>query len=529
MLLIFCEVLFLLVSLRIILFWVNLWQIKEYRLDRVYIHLRDTRQGKNTLFAPEVLLNIVAIITFVSIIFIDSLSKYYPIFVFCTLLIFILFLLKDMVTRRLKKPKFTMKAISIVFLSLVVLTVVMIFPLTDAFFWLICLLFLTPFLISFIVFLFAFPTEIYTDIYIQRAKSKRRTLKNLQVIAVSGSYGKSSTKEAIAHVLEKKYNVIKTEFSYNTPLVIAKTILKRVTPQTDFFIVELGAYKKGEIAALVDFVEPAISVTTAVSDQHLALYGDITDVIFSEMELINKIPKKGLILLNGNSSEMKNLFLKIKHDPVFWYKMSNGRGGKNTFIARDVIASQAGTAFTYVHGKQLVAFKSSLLGYHTVENILPAIILGFRYDLSEQDIQQAVETLKPLPKTMERIDIGKNILAIDDSFNASPESVAAAITFLKSIKKRKILVLSPLIELGKMSKQRHFEIGQKLSDIDLVFLTNKNFFQEIINGIKSKKGKTLVMKGSYQFLANKLRTILSNGDAIVFEGKEAGIVLSKLQ
>lgn len=516
------------IALSNILFWVSLWQLKEYRWDRFSVHLKDTQQGIRAIFSFDVLLPVFGIVIFIVSIFSDIIAKYFPFVALAIFLILFSLIVRKIARKRLKKPVLTVKAIGITVISLLILFLLALFSLTDLSVWLLLLLLITPFIVGFSVFLFAFPTEIYTDIYVQKAKEKRRKFPKLRVIAVSGSYGKSSTKEVIAQILSKKYQVVKTSFSNNTPLAIAKTILSDITKHTDFFVVELGAYKKGEIRQLAEMVGPTISVTTAISDQHLALYGSMQEVIDSEMELIHELPKNSLVLLNGNSEGILKMAEKIKHQNILWYQVAKRRGDRSDVTAHIIQTTAHGVVWMYKEKSFALKISSPLLGEHTVENILPGIILARHFGYSARDIQNAIATLSPLPKTMEMVILRSGVTAIDDTFNASPESVLSSLEYLKLFPKRKLYVLSPLIELGKMGKIRHQEIGQKLAGVDYLFLTNKNYLSDITLGMREKNGKTRIIVGSYTFLARKIKETLKKGDAIIFEGKEAGIVLKQL-
>lgn len=511
-----------------VLFWVYLWQLKEYRLDRLTVHIKDTQQGRNIFFSLQPLVVFLAFfLGFVSI-FVEAVAFYYSLITLFLLGFLAVRIILIFFNKQLKRPVLTTKAMGVVALSFFFIFSFFLFPLTDKFIWLFIVIFLTPLLVALSVFLFAFPTEIVTDIYIQKARKKRNHLKHLTVIAVSGSYGKSSTKEIIAHILAQQFTVVKTTLSNNTPIAVAKTILQKVNENTDFFVVELGAYKKGEIKQLAEMVGPTISVTTAVSDQHLALYGDSNDVITSELELIRVIPRNGLILLNGNSKGVVEMAKKIKRPHIIWYTTQNAKKQKDTVSAVDIVAGTKGVKFMYTDAKTTIDFSSPLLGIHTIENILPGIFLANYFAIPLPTIQKAIHTLNAMPKTMEEKKVIPGITIIDDTFNASPESVAAAISYLNLSSKRKILVMSPLIELGKNSKLRHREIGEKAAGIDILLLTNKNNLAEIQEGIENMKAKTHIIVGSYTYLAEKLRSLMQKGDTIVFEGKEAGIVLQKL-
>lgn len=514
------SVLFLVFSLRSIFTWVYMWQLKEYRFDRLSVHLKDTLQGRRIFFSFESLGLWALILIFLSTVFSDALSGYYSYLVTFFLLALLMQMWQDMRKKRFKYPVPTAKAMGIVLLSYGTTVALSFLPLTDKFLWIVIMLLLTPLFVAFFVFLAAFPTEVYTDFLIQKAKKKRQHLKKLVVIAVSGSYGKSSTKEAIAYMLSSKYRVVKTSFSNNTPIAIARTILDRVYEDTDFFVVELGAYKKGEIAQLADMVGPTISVTTAVSDQHVALYGTIQDVIASEKELFQFLPKKGLALVNVHNEYAKTLLKHVRHSTIQYSTPSS-----SSIHARLIEPTRHGVRWEYMYKKDRIQLKSPLLGIHTVENLLPAVFLAKYFQLSDKEIQRQIATLRPLPKTMEKKKILDGITAIDDSFNASPESVTSAVAFLRLFPKRKILVLSPLIELGKNAKKRHYEIGKLLRYVDDVYVVNQNFYNEIKKGLEDAHAHTALHSGSYSEIAMDIRRHVKKNDCILFEGKEAGIVL----
>ncbi len=180
-------------------------------------------------------------------------------------------------------------------------------------------------------------------------------------------------------------------------------------------------------------------------------------------------------------------------------------------------------------GKRKAYFKTTLLGEHVVENILPAIYIGLMLGMSIKQIQQAVLELLPLPKTMSKITLQNNIVVIDDTFNASPESVLSAVSYARLYKRnKKIFILTPLIELGKRARERHVQIGKELGNCDYLFLTNKNYYKEILEGINSESSKCIVSVGTSVRIAQEIQSIARSGDVVIFEGKEAGNILSLL-
>lgn len=515
---------------RNILFWVSLWQSKEYRFDRLSVHLRETLQGKRLLTSPLFVIKWFLLLFYVVIVFQDKLTPVYQ------LAITLLYVFECLIVcneirgyHQFKRPARTAKAYAIVVLTFILILTLYFIPMTDMFVWLLILDCLTIVCIGVFVFFFSFPTEMYTDFQIQKARQKLQRYKKLLVIAVSGSYGKSSTKEYIAHVLSEKFSVVKTLGSNNTPIGIAKTILNKIDNNTDIFVVEMGAYKRGEVAELCDIVRPAISVTTSVSDQHLSLYGNLKNAIDTELELIHALPKNGLALFNGNNKHTSELYKKCKKKKIL-YKASLQRNEQVDVAATNIMIGKNDVSFTVAAEGKRIHIQAPLLGGHMIENLLPAVYLAKYLGIPDAKIKKAFLSVTPPPKTMIQTGLPGGIVAVDDTFNISPESVQAVLQYMKIYKKKKILVLMPMIELGKNAKDRHREIGKMIGAIcDNVFLTNKNFYKEILRGVTMSKGNCVVQTAPAHVIAREVMAIAEKGDIVVFEGKEAGIVLGKLK
>ncbi len=525
----FLFLLLFIASFKKIFFWTGLWQNKEYRLDRLLVHIRETNQGKTLFTSAVTICGTVLIFSYVFVIIFDWFFPFFQLFVVLFLLLYIFDFGKQILDRKVKRPVFTYKSGLILVLSLLLISFLFFFPLTDKYLWALILLGSIPFVISVWVFIFSFPSELYTDYLSQKAQKKLKKLKNLKVIAISGSYGKSSTKEAVAHILSQNFSVVKTPLSNNTPIGIAKTILQKIDEHTQFFIVEMGAYKIGEIAQLCTIVQPDISITTAVSDQHISLYGNFDNVVTSERELINALPKDGIALFNENNKNTKYVSDKTKQQKIFYKVTEKQHGIKgNNIAAYDITSKTDSILFSVTYQNRTIHFRTYLLGEHVIENILPAIFLGIHFGLSDKQIQKGVTSLTPLPHTMQKITFPNGVVGIDDTFNASPESVIAAAKYLSLFSKKKFFILTPLIELGKNASERHVEIGGILADVDYIMVTNKNHYKDIEKGIASRNGKAILIYGSFIELADILKRFTHKGDCVIFEGKEAGVVLKHM-
>lgn len=295
------------------------------------------------------------------------------------------------------------------------------------------LIFLSPVFIIF-AYLAYLPLEIYYKNKIMAAaKKKLESLPNLKIVAITGSYGKTSTKDMLYTLLWKKFRVVKTPKSFNTPLGLAQTILDFLKPNTEVFIAEIGAYKIGDIKNLTKFLNPTIGVITAIGPQHLERFGSLENIRKAKMELIENLPKNGVGILN---------FKKFDIDLPFQ-------------------------------------------GKHHQENFAAAATVAMQLGMTIPEIKERVKWLQPTPHRLEVKKI-ENIIFIDNSYNANPESANASLKLLGSFEKnRKIIITPGFIELGKESSKYNQEFGKDIRCIgDEVIIVGENAKRDLIKGIK---------------------------------------------
>lgn len=533
---------FFLWATRNTLFWVSLWQTKEYRVDRMFVHLRETEQGKRIYLSILLLLKIVGVFLYGVVAVRSSLQIPYEFLIFLLFATQAFFVFREIFSNSLKRPVPTPKALIIIFLTIWFIFLFYSLPLfTDKFLWLLLIDLTIPFVITCLVLIFSFPTELYRDYIIEKAYKKIELYKKknkLLVIGITGSYGKSSTKEYISQILENKFTLLKTPETKNTPIGIAMTILSGLKGKVQVFVVEMGAYKKGEIAQICNLVQPQVGVLTAVSNQHLSLFGTIQNTIEAKYELIESLPKNGLALFNGNNENARELFTKTTKKKALYEWVSKQK--KNSSKDAAAVKNPEIKAFNIIVGKTWISFdvklkndsfslKAPLLGAHTIENILPAIYIADYLGMNRTEIVKAVSTLQPLAKTMVFHKLINGATIINDTYNISPDSVLAALMYMKIYKGKKILVLEPMIELGGRAKQEHFEIGKQISQVcDYLFLTKKNFYKSIMQGIRAGKGRCEVFVDKPAQIEQFLSTNIEKGDIVVFEGREAGLVFNRL-
>lgn len=527
---------FFLWAIRNILYWTTLWQLKEYRLDRLIAHFRETAKGKAVLRSKMLFVKWFTLFLYIYFAVHEDLLIFYNVLVFIIFAVEGVKVVKEIISHTIKRPVFTAKAI--VFVNILLALVVFLYwipLLSERFLWLLIIDRIIPIFSSVIVIFLSFPTEFLQDLSISKATKLIQKYENLLVIGISGSYGKSSTKEYVAQILSSKFSVLKTEGSHNTPIGISNSILKGLKTNTKIFVVELGSYKRGEVLELCNIVRPKIGITTSISDQHLSLFGSFENIFDTENELITSLPKDGFAMFNGNDSGAYKLYLKTRIKKVLYETNSRKKSAlekrKNLpeISAEHISMNKKSLIFSVIYKNKTYKYESPLLGEHNVENILPAIYLAHYLGMTYKEIKYAVSHLLPLEKRMIRRELINGGVVIDDTFNASPESIYAALSYMKLYKGKKVLVLEPMIELGKNGGKNHYDLGKKISEIcDYLFLTNKNYYKDITRGITDGKGTCEVEVVNAQEVVDFITKNIAKDDIVIFEGREAAFAINRI-
>lgn len=518
---------FILRTVRNLLFQSYLWQIKEYRLDRIFSFLR-TSQGRKMIFSPLSLIKWILIIVGLSVVVyayvvFGSIENYGLIILFLYLSFWCLWVLEGikavwiLAARGWKLPIFTLK------IGLILITVSVIifgwFYIEDLGFFLtygpVLDKLLTP-TVFIIVIVFNLISWLIKKLIIFLAKRKIGMMKGLTVIGITGSYGKTSTKEFLYTILSEKFKVIKTEGYNNTEIAVAMTILKKLKSLHEIFIVEMGAYKMGEIKSICNIVSPQIGIITGINQQHVELFGSIENTIEAKFELIAGLKKQGQVIFNLNNKYTQRMYKRAKIERkdlnCFGYDENISYSVKN--VTKDAII------FELIYKNNKIKCQSNLFGRQNIENVVASCFAALQLGFTLQEIATAVSKLKPPVHTMRLFyNKDKNPL-VDDTFNSNPDGVLAALEYLSLYKQSKYLVMTPLIELGKESKNIHELIGEKAAIVcDRVYLTNPNYYNSFASGWKKRR-----LESEIGFINNSK---LPDNGVVLFEGKEAGKILEK--
>lgn len=403
---------------------------------------------------------------------------------------------------------------------------------------------LTPKAIGLLVLLMQIPTTFWQKWLIEKATKKRKSFrdqyKDLLVIGITGSFGKTSTKEFLAEMLKAKYNVLKTEKHVNAEVGIAKTILEKLNKDHQIFIVEMGAYEKNKIKQVCRMVKPKIGILTGINQQHLATFGSQENIIEAKFELIESLPNEkgkdeGTAIFNGDSDFVKAELEKIANKITKFQKIISTKE-KADLSAEDIKIEKEKLSFTAVSGAgERVNFELNLVGEQNIPNILLASECCLELGMTLTEIAAIAKNIKPEEESIkiEQSDRGVNIL--DSTYSANPDGVMADLNHLKLWSGKKIIVMPCLIELGKASKQIHKNIGQKIAQVcDLAIITTRDRFKEIQEGALGagmEQGKIILLEKPNAILA-KLKASdlgLTAGDVILLESRipiEKGALLN---
>ncbi|MCQ2358526.1 MAG: UDP-N-acetylmuramoyl-tripeptide--D-alanyl-D-alanine ligase [Phascolarctobacterium sp.] len=282
----------------------------------------------------------------------------------------------------------------------------------------------------------------------------RSTLQNIKIFAITGSNGKTSTKDLLAACLAAKYNVIKTQANFNNEIGLPYTLLS-IKPDTDIAVVEMGMRGLGQIDALCKIANPDSGLITNVGETHMEILGSKENIGKAKSEIVVDLPADGFAILNGDNEYVRKAADKTKAKVIHF-----GLTEACDYIGSDIVTTSEGTSFTCTEKAtgEKVAVKFSLIGEHNVYNALSAIAGSRCYGVS---LAEAANALANAVLTGSRQEVvhQSGITFINDAYNASPASMEAGLATLGVAKKannaRSIAVLADMLELGPISEDAH--------------------------------------------------------------------------
>lgn len=298
----------------------------------------------------------------------------------------------------------------------------------------------------------------------------------IPVIAITGSNGKTTLKEIIYNILTTKYNVLKNEGNKNNIVGVFETIQK-LDSKCDIAVIELGMNHKGEIEKLSNMIEPTTALITNIGTSHIGNLGSRKNIFKAKMEITSGLT--GELIVNGD-----NKFLK----KVNGYKC--GTNYNNDLIAYNIKVFDNYLTFNICIDKEyLVKFNKPALEY--IPMLLESIKVGLLYNIDITDIIKVIEEYKSYSKRLNEIKLD-NYTVIDDSYNASYESMKCGLNVLSNVKGNKIIILGDMLELGKYSKKYHKKLNKILDDIDNKIVLTVGKYTKYINSMHFNSNKDII-------------------------------------
>ena len=305
--------------------------------------------------------------------------------------------------------------------------------------------------------------------YINDAKKILKAHKNLTVIGITGSYGKTTTKFILNRILSEKFNTVCTPQSFNTPMGVVRTVRGDIKPQTQMFICEMGAKNIGDIKEICDIAHPQYGIITSVGPQHLDTFRSEDNVFKTKFELYDAVRASGGICLaniesSGIASRRENAA-----DAIYF-------GDDTDYYAEDISYGADGSTFTLSLKGEKITVTTRLLGRHSIADILAAAALSHILGVSGDEIRFAVSSLKPTEHRLELKPSVNGSAMIDDAYNSNPEGCLEAVRVLSHFEGKKKVIITPgLIELGAREYECNYALGLEAAKYcDIIILVGKN-------------------------------------------------------
>lgn len=316
----------------------------------------------------------------------------------------------------------------------------------------------------------------------------KRTLYDMPVVGVTGSVGKTSTKDIIANVVAQKYKTLKTEGNNNNHIGVPKTILR--LKDEEAAVIEMGMNHLGEIRVLSNIAKPTISVITNIGTSHIGNLGSRQNILRAKLEILEGMNQKKVVINNDN-----DLLHKWYEENKDEYEIVTfGIINHSDFMAEEIILNENGGSFVCEGKGERIPIEVPVAGEHYIYNALCAVAVGKSIGLSNKQINEGIRNVEIAKKRMEIVTLKDNVTLVNDTYNASLESIKEALKFITSLSKgKKIAVLGDVLELGDFSEKVHEKIGEEVAKqkIDLLICCGPNSKSicdiAIENGMKKEK------------------------------------------
>ncbi len=358
---------------------------------------------------------------------------------------------------------------------------------------------------------------------IRKAKRKLARFPDLKTVAVTGSYGKTTMKQVLATVLAERFAVLATPESVNTPVGIARFVIEKLSAATEVLVVEMGAYRIGDIRDLCALTPPDIAVLTGINEAHAERFGSIVNTAKAKFEIVRHAKKSAVAVLNAEDKRVRNGYAEhLGGRTAIFY--GDAAGDAARYGIADVRFEPDGLkqsfALTDAHG-EAYRFSTPLLGGYAPATVMGAVCVAETLGMTRAEITHGVAMTRPVAHRLEPFNAENGVLVIDDSYNGNPDGAREAVRVLARFKnRRKIYVTPGLVEMGTKSPEIHRALGTDLAAVaDIVILIENSATGFIAEGLKNAgfRNQDILRFKNAEGAHAALPATLKSGDVVLFQ------------
>jgi len=351
-----------------------------------------------------------------------------------------------------------------------------------------------------------------TEIALQQLAVAYKSELNMKVIGITGSNGKTSTKDILASILATTYQVHKTPGNLNSEFGMPLTLLMAPV-NTEIAVLEMGMSGLGQIKLLSDLAKPDVSVITCIGEAHIEELASRENISIAKFEITSGLSKDGLFVYHGDEPLLKDRLAEVNAE---FELVTFGDETSNDYYPTSICVDGSGMVFTIPQTD--ITFKLSVLGKHNVMNALAAIAVARHFGITFEGIKEGLTNAQMSKRRMEIFHAENGLMVIDDTYNSSPTSVRATLDLLCSLTgfEQKIAVLADMLELGEQTITYHEEIGTYIDQNEIDILLTYGPLSK--NTADKSKVNTIQHFDDKISLAKELKSLSSNKDVCLIKG-----------
>ena len=352
-----------------------------------------------------------------------------------------------------------------------------------------------------------------TTVALQQMAAYLREHRNVKVVGITGSVGKTSTKDMVYSVVGKKYRTLKTLGNYNNEIGLPLTILRM--QDEEVLILEMGMNHLGEMSLLSKIAKPDIAVITNVGTAHIGELGSRENILKAKLEIIDGMSADSTLIINSDNDMLKTIDIKT----LKMIRVGIDSLQSLQYLGRAVELLEDGSIFNVIINGEVKKVEVPVQGKHFVLNALLAIAIGQELDIPVDQCIQGIKEFELTKNRMDKIVLKNNITVIGGTYNASEDSMKSSLDVLANYKQRRIAVLADMLEMGSFSKELHSSVGSYVANkgIDILLCVGDDA-NYIVEGAKKQGMQNITYCKNNQEVINCLENLLTTNDVVLLKG-----------